>query len=164
MTLHKISRFFELDCYAFPVKVSILNQLQLQRSPYQKIKGLLMVLEGLQACQISHASHFSYFKQKAHQLPPTTAEIHQLLPYIFKRQPQQKAHQLGLQFQAALVQINEGLYFRSPRLATRFESNAAHIDASSYLAAVEQGQLTVCKCSIIASGVTARGQRGKFPP
>jgi len=29
--------------------------------------------------------------------------------------------------QAALVQINEGLYFRNPRLATRFESNAANI-------------------------------------
>jgi len=29
--------------------------------------------------------------------------------------------------QAALVQINEGLYFRSPSLATRFESNAANI-------------------------------------
>jgi len=29
--------------------------------------------------------------------------------------------------QAALVQINEGLYFRSPRLVTRFESNAANI-------------------------------------
>jgi len=30
--------------------------------------------------------------------------------------------------QAALVQINEeGLYFRSPRLATRFESDAANI-------------------------------------
>jgi len=29
--------------------------------------------------------------------------------------------------QAALVQINEELYFRSPRLATRFESNAANI-------------------------------------
>jgi len=29
--------------------------------------------------------------------------------------------------QAALVQINKGLYFRSPRLATRFESNAANI-------------------------------------
>jgi len=28
---------------------------------------------------------------------------------------------------AALVQINEGLYFRSPRLATIFESNAANI-------------------------------------
>ena len=27
MILHKISRFFELDCYAFPVKVCILNQL-----------------------------------------------------------------------------------------------------------------------------------------
>jgi len=27
--------------------------------------------------------------------------------------------------QAALVQIKGGLYFRSPRLATRFESNAA---------------------------------------
>ena len=53
-------------------------------------------------------------------------EIHQLLPYIFKRQPQ-KAHQLSLQLQAALVQINEGLYFRSPRLATRFESNTAKI-------------------------------------
>jgi len=25
------------------------------------------------------------------------------------------------------VQINEGLYFRSPRLATRYESNAANI-------------------------------------
>jgi len=29
--------------------------------------------------------------------------------------------------QAALVQINEGLYFRSPGLATRFESNAPNI-------------------------------------
>jgi len=29
--------------------------------------------------------------------------------------------------QAALVQINERLYFRSPRLATKFESNAANI-------------------------------------
>jgi len=29
--------------------------------------------------------------------------------------------------QAALVQKNEGLYFRSPRLATRLESNAANI-------------------------------------
>jgi len=29
--------------------------------------------------------------------------------------------------QAALVQIKEGLYFRSLRLATRFESNAANI-------------------------------------
>jgi len=29
--------------------------------------------------------------------------------------------------QVALVQIKEGLYFRSPRLATRFESNAANI-------------------------------------
>ena len=26
-----------------------------------------------------------------------------------------------------MVQINEGLYFRSPRLATKFESNAANI-------------------------------------
>jgi len=47
MILHKISRFFELDCNAFPVKVWILNQLQLQRSPYQKIKDLLIVLECL---------------------------------------------------------------------------------------------------------------------
>jgi len=31
------------------------------------------------------------------------------------------------QLQAALVQINEGLRFRSPRLVTRFESNAANI-------------------------------------
>jgi len=38
------SRFFELDCYAFPVNVCILNQLQLQRSPYQKIKGRLECL------------------------------------------------------------------------------------------------------------------------
>jgi len=29
--------------------------------------------------------------------------------------------------QAALVQIKEGLYFRSPILVTRFESNAANI-------------------------------------
>jgi len=29
--------------------------------------------------------------------------------------------------QAALVQIKEGLYFHSPRLTTRFESNAANI-------------------------------------
>jgi len=41
MILHNISRFLELDCYAFPVKVCILNQLQLQRSPKQKIKGHL---------------------------------------------------------------------------------------------------------------------------
>jgi len=41
MTFHKISRVFELDCYAFPVKVSIVNQLQLQRPPYKEIKGLL---------------------------------------------------------------------------------------------------------------------------
>jgi len=47
MILQKISRVVELDCYAFPVKVCILNQLQLQRSPYQKIKGLLIVLECL---------------------------------------------------------------------------------------------------------------------
>jgi len=47
MILHKISRYFELDFYAFPVKVCFLNQLQLQRSPYQKIKGLLIVLECL---------------------------------------------------------------------------------------------------------------------
>jgi len=48
MILHKISRFFELDCYAFPVKVcTLMNQLQLQRSPYQKIKGLLILLERL---------------------------------------------------------------------------------------------------------------------
>jgi len=54
-------------------------------------------------------------------------DIHQLLPYIFKRQPQ-TPHQLSLLLQAALVQINkEGLYFRSPRLATRFESDAANI-------------------------------------
>ena len=33
----------------------------------------------------------------------------------------------SLLLQAAVVQINEGLYFRSPRLATRFESNAANI-------------------------------------
>ena len=44
MILHKISRFFYLDCYAFPVKVCILHQLQLQCSPFQKIKGLLECL------------------------------------------------------------------------------------------------------------------------
>jgi len=38
MILHKISRFFELDCYAFPVKVCILNQLQLRRSLTKKLK------------------------------------------------------------------------------------------------------------------------------
>jgi len=43
MILHKISVFY-LDCYAFPVKVCILNQLQLQCSPYQKIKSLLECL------------------------------------------------------------------------------------------------------------------------
>ena len=43
----QFSKKFELDCYAFPVKVCILNQLQLQRSPYQKIKGLLIALECL---------------------------------------------------------------------------------------------------------------------
>jgi len=51
---------------------------------------------------------------------------HQLLPYIFKRQPK-TAHQLSLLMQAALMQINEELHFRSPRLATRFECNAANI-------------------------------------
>jgi len=40
MNLCKIC-FFQLDCYAFPVKACILNKLQLQCSPYQKIKGLL---------------------------------------------------------------------------------------------------------------------------
>ena len=44
MILHKIYRFFELDFYVFPVKVCILHQLQLQCSPYQKIKGLLECL------------------------------------------------------------------------------------------------------------------------
>ena len=54
-------------------------------------------------------------------------DIHQLLPYIFKRQAQ-TARQLSLLLQAALVEINEGgLYFRSPRLATRFEPDAANI-------------------------------------
>jgi len=54
-------------------------------------------------------------------------DIHQLLPYIFKRQTK-TAHQLSLLLQAALVEINEeGLYFRSPRLTTRFESEAAII-------------------------------------
>ena len=39
-----------------------------------------------------------------------------------------KPRQLILLLQAALVEINEeGLYFRSPRLATRFESDAANI-------------------------------------
>ena len=41
MVLHKISRFFYLDCYAFPVKVCILLQLQLQCSSYQKLKVYL---------------------------------------------------------------------------------------------------------------------------
>jgi len=36
--------FFQLDCYAFPVTVCILNQLQLHCLPYQKIKGLLECL------------------------------------------------------------------------------------------------------------------------
>jgi len=54
-------------------------------------------------------------------------DIHQLLPYIFKRQTW-TAHQLSLLFQAALVETNEeGLYFRSPRLATRFKSDAANV-------------------------------------
>jgi len=53
MILHNISRFFELDCWAFLVKVCILNQLQLQQS------------------------HLVLSKN----------EIHQLVPYIFKRQP-----------------------------------------------------------------------------
>ena len=40
--------FFYLDCYDFPVKVCIiLHQLQLQCSPYQNIKGLLIVFECL---------------------------------------------------------------------------------------------------------------------
>jgi len=44
MILHKISRFFLTNFYVFPVKVSILNQLQLQRSPNQKIKSLLILI------------------------------------------------------------------------------------------------------------------------
>jgi len=70
---------------------------------------------------------FSYFNvlNQSHLLLSKN-EIHQLLPYTFKRQPC-KAHQLSLLLQAALVQINEGLYFRSPRLATRFESNVTNI-------------------------------------
>jgi len=47
--------------------------------------------------------------------PPTTA-VHLQTPILD-----------SLLLQAAVVQINEGLYFRSPRLATRFESNAAYI-------------------------------------
>ena len=69
-------------------------------------------------------SHFNVLNQS--HLLLSKNDIHQLLPCIFKRQPQ-KAHQLSLLLQAALVQINEGLYFRSPRLATRFESSAANI-------------------------------------
>jgi len=88
MILHKIYCFSELDCYAFPVKVCILNQLQLQRSSYQKIKGLLIPLECLKASQISHASNFSCFNvlNESH-LVLSKNEIHQLLPYIFTRQP-----------------------------------------------------------------------------
>jgi len=89
-----------------------------------KRKGLL---ECLYACQISHGSKFSHFNviNQSHLLLSKN-DIHQLLPYIFKRQAQ-TAHQLSLLLQAALVQINEGLYFRSSRLATRFESNAVNI-------------------------------------
>jgi len=47
-------------------------------------------------------------------------DIHQLLPL-------QTPTLDSLLLQAALVQTNKGLYFRSPRLATRFESNAASI-------------------------------------
>jgi len=36
--------FFYLDCYAFQAKVCILHQLQLQCSPYHKIKSLLECL------------------------------------------------------------------------------------------------------------------------
>ena len=50
---------------------------------------------------------------------PTTA-VHLQTPTL-------EAHQLSLLVQAALVQINEGLYFRSPRLATRFEFNIAKV-------------------------------------
>jgi len=69
-------------------------------------------------------SHFNVWNQS--QLLLSKNDIQQLLPYIFKRQPQ-TAYQLSLLLQAALVQINEGLYFRSRRLATRFESNATNI-------------------------------------
>jgi len=73
-------------------------------------------------CQTSHISKFSHFNvsNQSHLLLSKN-DIHQLLPYIFKRQPW-TAHQLSL-----LVLVNQGLYFRSPRLATRFESNAANI-------------------------------------
>ena len=82
----------------------------------------------VQACQISHASKFSHFNvlNQSHLLLSKN-DIYQLLPYIFKRQTQ-TAHQLSLLLQPALVEINEErLYFRSPRLATRVESDAANI-------------------------------------
>jgi len=84
MILYKIC-FFYLDCYAFPVKACILNTLQLQCSPYQKIKGLL---ECWKVCQTSRASKLSHFNvlNQSHLLLSKN-DIHQLLPYIFKRQP-----------------------------------------------------------------------------
>ena len=58
-TVYNFIQFFvKLDCYAFPVKACILNELQLQCSPYQKIKSLL---ECWKVCQTYHASKFSHF-------------------------------------------------------------------------------------------------------
>ena len=78
---------------------------------------------------IGYGYHFSKTGQdrivKIHY--PNISDIHQLLPYIFKRQSK-TAQQLSLLLQAAVVQTaDKGLYLHSRRLATRFESNAANI-------------------------------------
>jgi len=83
MILHKISVFFKLDCYAFPVKVCILNQLQLQCSPYQKIKGLLECLPDF-SCFISFT--FQCFKSVTYfvvqEWYPLTTAVHLRTPTL----------------------------------------------------------------------------------
>jgi len=86
MILYKICFFnWIVMLNAFPVKACVLNKLQLQCLPYQKIKGLL---ECWKVCQTSHASKFSHFNvsNQSHLLL-SKGDIYQLLPYTFKRQP-----------------------------------------------------------------------------
>jgi len=78
MILHKISVFFNWIVYAFPVKVCILINYSCNVHHTKKWK----------VYQIPLASKFLYFNvlNQSHLLLSKN-DIHQLLPYIFKRQP-----------------------------------------------------------------------------
>ena len=73
---------FNLIVYKFSVQKKITSAM----FTLPKIKGLPECL--LYACQISHSSKFSHFNvsNQSHLLLSKN-DIHQLLPYIFKRQP-----------------------------------------------------------------------------